>query len=181
MNRQNICRVLLYHWLIQLSNSAALTCWEKSKRREETDRRRKRDKRGRLQECRGAPSDGVMRRTKRRRGNRLVTFNDVFSVEASLCLCPATGGREVHVRAVNAHSCTYTHKLSHTTNWRRSLNMPNKSLHNKVPTHHWREVHPLNTPQCAHSYRINGAVCLSSGQTQLITSVLPAASQLAQR
>lgn len=60
--------------------------------------------RGRLEECSRAPTGGVMWRTKQREGNWLVTFNDVFSVEASLCLRSATGGKEVHVRGVSAYS-----------------------------------------------------------------------------
>lgn len=81
--------------------------------RQEQKGRRIRDKRRRLWKCSEAPSDGVTWRTKQRGGNRLVTFNDVFSVEASLCLCSAPGRKEVHVSDVNTykhtHSCIYTH------------------------------------------------------------------------
>lgn len=45
--------------------------------------------------------------------NQLVTFNDMFSVEASLCLCSVTGGKEVHVKGVSrqasAHVAAQTH------------------------------------------------------------------------
>ncbi len=64
-------------------------------------------------------------------------------------------------QGVSTHMQTFTHTAH--MNW--SLNMPNKSTHNKLPTIHWREIHPLDAPQWARSYRTNCAVCLCNGQT----------------
>lgn len=153
--------------------------------KEVTDRKKGgKDKGDRLQESSRSQSDGVMWRTKQQSGNRLVTFNDVLSVEASFCLCSATGGKDVHVRT---HIYTHTSMHKHTVlmNWSRSLSMQNQSLHNKLPTNRWGEIHPLDTLQCARSYRTNCAPCLCSRPTRRLLSLsvpvardLPMASQL---
>lgn len=99
-----------------------------------------------------------------------------------------TGGKEVHVKGANGHA--NAHIDAHTHDSRRSrvrsLNTANNSLHNKLPTNHRRELHPLDAPQCARSSRTNCAACLCSGQTQgllslsvLFTSDLPMNAQLA--
>lgn len=72
---------------------------------------RRRDKSVRLAKNSGLVSDGVTRRTKRRREK--VTFNDMLSVEASLCLCPATeegkkgNNGDLHTCATPTHAPTH--------------------------------------------------------------------------
>ena len=73
----------------------------------------------------------------------------------------------------HAERNTIIRKRTSLRNWSRSLNMPNKSLHNKLPTNHWRAVHPLEAPQCACSYGTNCAVCLQWTNTRLIVIVCP--------
>lgn len=88
----------LSRFVVRLAETAFKFCWvhilqkiEKGQKRCGWEERgKKTDKRGRLEECSRALNDGVMWRTKQRRWNPLVTFNDVFSVEASLCLCSGT-------------------------------------------------------------------------------------------
>lgn len=78
----------------------------------------------RLQECSGTPRDGVTGRTTQGRGNRLVTFNDVFSVEASFCLCSATGGKQCQLPRMHPH----IHAQRHNSHECKQIIQPNKSL-----------------------------------------------------
>lgn len=107
---------------------------------------RKRDKRARLAENNRPVSDGVTRRTKRRRGK--ITFNDMLSVEASLRLRSATeGGKkrhdgdlQMHVPSTHTHAHTEQHGCGILIT---SSTMPNNCSHSKVPKNHRREFHPL--------------------------------------
>lgn len=108
LGTQYVGRWLHRHWPSQPSESAG--CKIKDDRSVKKGERG--DKRGRLAENNGPVSDGVTRRTKRRRGK--ITFNDMLSVEASLRLCSATEGKKKSMMEIctcmyktHTHTCTY--------------------------------------------------------------------------
>lgn len=103
------CFGSMRQWRTQPSDSAG--CKLKDGEISEERGARRRDKSVRLAKNSGLVSDGVTRRTKRRRGK--ITFNDMLSVEASLRLCPAT---EEGMKGNNGdlHTChTQTHAPTH--------------------------------------------------------------------
>lgn len=111
---QSVGRWLYRHWPSQPSESAG--CKIKDDRSVKERGARRRDKRTRLAENNGPVSDGVTRRTMRRRGK--ITFNDMLSVEASLRLRSATErgkkgkmGIYLHIHVPNTH--TYAHTYRH--------------------------------------------------------------------
>lgn len=165
----------MYHLLIQLWTLAGCTCcWKIKEWRENTDegRARRGTKEIKARDYRRAAGCRVMGwHEGQSRGNRPVTFNDVFSVEASLCLCSATEERDRGcVSRVSGKHC-FVHKHTAPMNWCRSLNMPNKSLHNKLPTNEWEEKHPHDAPLCAHGDRTNCAVSVQLTNTRPIVAV----------
>lgn len=100
----------------------------------------------RLAENNAIVSDGVTRRTKRRRGK--ITFNDMLSIEASLRLRSATEGEKKGMKRICTCMCQthmHTYMCRHACGFLiRSLYMPNNCSQSKVPTNHRREFHPLS-------------------------------------
>lgn len=111
------------------------------------ERGKETDKRGRLQECSGALDDGVMWRTKQGRWNPLVTFDDVLSVEASLCLCSGTQ-REESVSRVPGHIRTHTH-----THSAHDLTQITKHAEHVCVTNYCIQCEGTKTTcECSHSF-----------------------------
>ncbi len=164
----------MYHWQIQLLNSAGCACWEKSKSGEKTkDRREKRKKEKGLYEGDYRSAAGL----------RVMGWHEGQSRREEIDLLPSMMCFLLRPLSVSAlqqkwKKCvSRVSKRAHIHMHRRSawieviMNMPNERMHNKLPTNHWRQIHPLDAALCACSYRTKCAVSRCSGQTQDLLSL----------